>query len=137
MKLSMAFHPLHGYPLSTIAPKQRHGWAHPLYTGEIRAAVRKALIVGGALFLEGEAQRISSGKASARAPTGAAETSLRDEQGDQQRAGLPAKAASSVTAARRLHSPREGTRFVAAARSATSSGRRASRGRGRISRQGS
>ena len=58
MKLSMAFHPLHECPLSTIAAKQRHQLGHPVATGEVRAAVPRALIVEGALFLEAEAPRI-------------------------------------------------------------------------------
>ena len=41
MKPTMAFHPLHECPLSTIARSQRHGLAHPVGTGEVRAAVRR------------------------------------------------------------------------------------------------
>ena len=55
MKLSMASQPLHERPVSTVAATHRHGLAYPVSTGEIRAAVRRALTVEGALFLEEEA----------------------------------------------------------------------------------
>ena len=131
MKSSIAFHPLHKCSLNTTAAKRRHGLAHLVGMGDASGLAQRL----GAVSL-GRGAAHTTGKTSARAPTGAAERNMSDLQREQLRTGILANArAGSVTAAKLLHqlngeattiapTPRlrKGTQGAAAARNATSSG---------------
>ena len=119
------------------------GLAHPVGTGEVRAAVCRTLIVEGALFSRGRSAANSSGMAGARALAGASACTTSDAQRKPQRTDfLRTQEAATSNAILPIvwRGDDDSTDFPCwrrcqrvTARSATSSGRRGPRGRGLIS----